>query len=166
MRIFVILCVIAACGCLAYVAYRQIDNPYAAREVKLRANLADVTAPEVTYVTTSDVDYQALQQEVLAKPALFRELIPPPPPPKAAPPPPPPPPDLAKMLEGVIAGTATITKNGEPAAKIRTANDPRGEFKGVGDTVNGLTIKEITKEEVIFTLTANEKEYTHRLKRQ
>lgn len=166
MRIFVILCVIAAGACVAYVVYRQIGNPYTDREAKLREDLSNVVAPEVTYVTTSDVDYQTLHQEVLAKPALFRELIPPPPPPEAPPPPPPPPPDLVKMLEGVIATKATITKNGQPAAKIRTAADPRGDFKNVGDKVNGVTIKEITDQEVIFALTANEKEYTHTLKRQ
>ena len=166
MRVFVILCIIGACACVGYVMYRQIENPYSEREAKLRDDLSNVVAPEVTYVTTSDVDYRALQEEILAKPALFRELIPPPPPPPPAPPAPPPKPNLAKMLEGVIATKATITKNGQPAAKIRTAADPRGDFKGVGEVINGVTIKEITDEEVIFSLTANEKEYTHTLKRQ
>ena len=49
--------------------------------------------------------------------------------------------------------------------KIKTPQNKRGAFLGVGEMVGECKIKKITKSEVIFSLKANGKEYTHSIPR-
>ena len=42
--------------------------------------------------------------------------------------------------------------------KFLVPDNPRGEFKGVGDSINGATIKSISRAEVVFSFLWQEEE--------
>ena len=139
------------------LGYFLMANPLDARRLQLAAELAEIKPIEVDF-HPPDWDFEAWERSIAEKPALWEELVEPPPPPK---PPPPKPPNLGKMIAGVSASRQQIGKK----AKIITKNDPRGAFMAVGDVVGGLTIKEITKTEVILVLKWQGKELTTSLPR-
>ena len=143
-RMITLLGILATVSVLTFVILNAVRNPIAARREQLRIELAAVPSERVDVGPLSrPVDIDAVQQSISGKEKLWQELIPPPPPP---PPPPAPPPDIAKMLEGV---QPTRQQIGD-AIRIIVPGNPRGARCAVGDTINGVTIKEITPTEVIF----------------
>ena len=152
--------------CLALTGKNYLDNPQKARMDALAKRLNAIEPRRIDYITQSNVDYTALQGQILSRPNLFQELIPPPPPPKVAPPPPPKPPDLNALLKGVLASRHEVTKGGVKEIRMTTPASTTPEFFKVGDQINGVTLKEITRTEVIFSIVANENEYTKAIPRQ
>jgi hypothetical protein len=64
-------------------------------------------------------------------------------------------------LQGVSASRHGIGEK----AKIITPNNGKGEFYGVGDSINGVGIVEVTKEYVLFKKIHAGKEYTKKIMR-
>lgn len=128
------------------------------RPEEFRQQLAAIEPVEMRYEKQS-WPYEEWQEKLASRPALWKELVKPPPPPKAAPPPPP---DLAKILAGVTAGRQQVGDR----AKIMTPGDKRGSFMGVGEQVNGCTIKEVSKKEVVFVMMHLDQEIKYAIPRE
>ena len=121
-----------------------VHNPISAEGAALNATLASIKPVEAGYAK-QEADMETLQQKLAAKPQLWKELLPPPEPPKPAPPTPPKLEDMVKDLNfgrQQVGGKVKMTKGG----------DKKGSFVGVGEIVNGLTVKEISKTAVILSL--------------
>ena len=159
-----IACALIAAGSLGVAGVKAARNPFHERLTDFEQQMAAVTYVPEKYTTDSDANYNAIVMAIVRKPALWKELVPAP----AAKPRPVKKPDLEKMLKGVrassrleIAGTG-----GRILIDVKTLEDRKGSWLGIGDKVNGLTIKEITKEAVVFSLTIKDKEYTYSLPRR
>lgn len=137
-------------------------NAMQERLTEFEMELAGVTYIEEEYATVAEVNFKKLVIAINAKPTLWRELVAPPPPPKriaAAP-------NLEKMLQGVtISSRLELGRGDSVKINVKTPADKRGAWKSVGDKINGLAIKEITKESVTFSLERGGKEYTYALPR-
>ncbi len=165
-KIIMGLCAAGVIACAAWYVRGAKENPMDARQAALHARLAEIQPQDIQYTTTSGVDYVELMARIAAKPSLWNELIPPPPPP----PPPPPviiPPDLRKMLEGVSISLKQQLRSGDSIKPLfRIKGNPRGEFMGVGDQINGVTIQRVLPESVLFALVKDGIEYTVEIERQ
>ena len=154
--------VLAAVG---FGGYHAAQNPMHERLSELELSMAAVRYLPEEFVTRQDVNYTVVGQQVLKHENLWKELVAPPaaPAPKAAAGP-----NLKKMLDGVVVSLRQeITgSDGRTMVNIKIGKDDRGSFMGVGDTVKGLTIHEVTRESVIFLLKKGGKEHTHALKRR
>jgi hypothetical protein len=159
-RVVTLLGILATAGALAFLVLNVVANPIAARREQLVTQLAEVPALRVDVgPLATHVDIDAVQESISGKKSLWQELVPPPPPP---PPPPEPAPDLAKMLEGV---QPTRQRVGD-AIRIITPENARGGRYAVGDSINGVTITEITPTAVLFEYVWKEKVLTHTLPRK
>jgi len=121
-----------------------VRNPINAERAALKEQLARIKPVEVQF-ERSETDTAALQQKLGEKPYLWEQLLPPPPPPK---PPPPVPPKLDEMAKTLNFGRQQVGGK----VKVTKTGDAKGSFVGVGDSVNGLTVKEISKTAVVLSL--------------
>lgn len=150
-----------------YFAFRVIQDAPGTWRNNLRESLASAGSQqpaEEHFILKPELDYDRLQSAIKSKPSLWRELVAPPPP--APPPPPaaPPPPNLSEMLKGVAVASGQMGLGETARVPIQVPGKGRA-FYGVGDTINGLTIKSISRGEVVFSLVADGKEYTAVLRR-
>ncbi len=159
-RRILIVCGMLLAVILVAILFGLVRDSYAARREALAADLGAIRPVEVSF-DNPNWDFEKWQKTVAGKPALWQELIAPPPKPPPPPPPPPKPPDTKAMIKDVVA---TRSQMG-PRAKIKTKTDPKGTFLGVGDQVNGMTIKEITKTTIVLSLTWQNQELTETLER-
>ena len=157
-RIAAIACMAALAAIFLWIVFRAIVNPVKAERESFAADLAKVTPVEVA-IDKPNWNFEKWEKSIAGKQSLWQELVAPPPP---VPPPPEAPPDLQKMLQGVTATRQSVGGR----AKIIKPDEPKGVFMKVGDNINGLRIKEITKTEVTLSLTWHEKELTATLPRQ
>jgi hypothetical protein len=141
--ITIVLAVLLACA-IGGVVYLSIHNPMETKQVALTERLDGIERVDVPY-QKREVDVESVQKKLAAKPKLWDQLLDPP---KAAAPTPPPPPPIEEMAKTLsfgrqqIGGKVMMTKTGEK----------KGSFIAVGETVNGLTIKEISKTNVVLSL--------------
>lgn len=134
-----------------------VANPMESRRAQLdkeRAKDLSEWAPE----PESAVDFIGFQRAIAAKPELWRALVPPPVRREA-------PPNLDQMLHGVVVTRQQIGSGTKTKILVKLPGNPRGEWKGVGDEVKGVTIKKIAKTNVVFSLRKSGKEYTKTLPR-
>ena len=143
-RIGTIVCVGTLGVILAAMAWFLVMNPMRAKRESLSMEIAKIEPVEVPF-DKPNWDFTKWQQSVASKPALWDSLVAPPVPP---PPPPEPPPDVNAMAKDLSFGRQQVGNK----AKMTKAQDPKGSFVAVGDKVNGLTIKEITKTGVVLSL--------------
>jgi len=139
-------------GVIVITCLFMVHNPINAERAVLNTTLANIKPVEAGFAK-QEADTETLQQKLAAKPQLWKELLPPPEPPKPAPPVPPKLGEMAKDLNfgrQQVGGKVKMTKGG----------DKKGSFVGVGDIVNGLTVKEISKTAVILSLEWQGKELT------
>lgn len=148
--------------CLAVIGWQTAANPMRAREEALNGRLAtpsyfnDVPEPD-------NAPPQQYRSRIMAKTALWKELV------AAAPAAPKPTadPNLQEKLKGISATRQQIsTKDGISVKIFMGPQDKRGSWKKVGDTINGLTVREIKAEAVVFAIKQGEKEYTVELPRR
>ena len=151
-RIITLIGALVCAGIVVFIALNFVYNPMHAREKALVAEASRIAPIEVNF-EKPNWDFKKWQQSIAAKPALWQQLLAPP-----APPPPPPekPPDLNAMIKDVAVGRQQIG----PKVKVMKGGDAKGTFMAVGDTLNGLTIKEITKTEMVLSLTWKGQELT------
>lgn len=160
-------CVLIVAVSLGVGGLKAVRNPTQDRLADFELELAAVTYVTEEYKTESDADYDAIVSGIVRKSTLWKELVPPPPPPKPRPKPVKKP-DFVKMLQGVSASKRfeIIEAGGRTVIQVKTPEDRRGSWRGVGDKVMGVTIKKITKDNVVFSLKRNNKEYTYSLPRR
>ena len=152
----IVLCV----GAFAFFASR---NPMHERLAGFEAELAAVSAIDEEYTTIADVDFERLVTAIFARRMLWQQLVAPPAPPKRTVAPP----NLEKMLKGVqISSRLELGRGDTVKVNVKTATSKRGEWKGVGDKVNGLEIVRITKQSVLFRLSRGGEEYVYTMRRQ
>ena len=165
--VLALVCGLILAASLGVGGVNAARNPMDEKLANFELELAAVTYVPEEYVTDSDANYDAIQRSIVQKSKLWKELVPPPPPPVPKPKPVKKP-NLVKMLQGVIASSRMeITgPGGRKLIQVKTQENRTGAWLGVGDKVKGLTIKEITKEAVVFSLMSNNKEYTRSLPRR
>ena len=142
-------------------------NPMQGRLAEFELEVAAVTYAPEEYKTESETNYDAIVAVIVEKSALWKELVPAPPPRKPKPRPVKKP-DLKKMLQGVVASSRLeITGvGGRTLINVKTPENLKGSWLGVGDRVQRLWIKEITEKAVVFSFISNKKEYTYSLPRR
>lgn len=139
-----------ACGwiCLAALTaaclWAFLHTPFAERREVLRAQM-DSSATGGDESAQTNVDYEALQNAIASKDTLWRPLVKPPA--QEAPPP-----DLQTMLGPVVLSRQQIGTGDAMRVKVfLDPNDRRGRWISKGDDLNGLTVKEISPTEVVFS---------------
>ena len=162
-----LLCVLIVALSLGVGGVKAGWNPMHDRLAEFELEVDAVTYVPEGYKIESEANYDAIVAVIVDKTTLWKELVPPPPPPKPRPRPVKKP-DLKKMLEGVVASSRLqiIGAGGRILLDVKTPKDRAGSWLGVGDKVNGVTIKKITKDAVLFSLMSNKKEYTYSLPRR
>ena len=157
-------CALIAAGSLGLGGVKAARNPFHERLTDFERQMAAVTYVPEEYKADSDANYNLIVMAIVRKSALWKELVPAP----VARAKPVKKPDLKKMLNGVRASSRLemTVAGGGVLIDVKTLEDRNGSWLGVGDKVNGLTIEEITKEAVLFSLTIKDKEYTYSLSRR
>ncbi len=151
-RTITVLCALLIVVVAAAAAMQIVFSPMGARRASLEDQLAKISPVDVEF-ERRDLDVDSVQKKLASKPGLWVELLAPPPPP---PPPPPKPPNLEEMAKGVAFGRQQVGDK----VKMTKAGETKGSFVGVGDAVNGLTVKEITKTSVVLALKWQSQELT------
>ncbi len=146
-------CVVVLIALAGWIGYNAFDSPMQQRSLALKADVSKIKPMELSF-PKPNWDTEKWQQSVAAKPNLWTQLVEPP---KAEPPPPPTPPNPNEMIKDV-----RFSKQGIGVKKIKLFKgaDTKGEWASVGDTINGLVLKEITKGDVTLTLKWNDQELT------
>ncbi|HOZ46879.1 MAG TPA: hypothetical protein PLO37_00525 [Candidatus Hydrogenedentes bacterium] len=150
--------IVALAGVLALMAYHAVNNPMDKVRHQVDAELAEIKTVSVAF-PAPEWEFDKWHHEIVGKASLWKELVPEP-----APPPPPPekPPDLQEKLKGVEPTRQQVGGR----VKIKTPGDEKGSFYSVGDILNGLQIKEISKTHVTFMVLWKDKELTTQLERR
>ena len=151
-RTITVLCALLLVVVAAAAGLQIVFSPMGARQANLEDQLGKISPVEVKF-ERRDLDVDSVQKKLASKPGLWVELVPPPPPP---PPPPPIPPKLEEMAKGLAFGRQQVGEK----VKMTKAGETKGSFVGVGEEVNGLTIREITKTSVVLGLTWQSQELT------
>lgn len=133
-------------------------NPVDARTKRMDRELAKIRPMSVDF-PKPNWDFDAWHESIVGKETLWKEIVAPPPPP---PPKPPDPPDPKEILQGVECTRMQIGDK----AKIKTPDNPKGSMYKVGDTIKGVSIKEINRKYVLFSLMYEGKELTLMMDRQ
>lgn len=149
--------------CLGEIARRAVMNPMGARERALESRLAGMVVFEDDLPEPEKTPLRQLRVAITGKTALWKELVAAP----AAAAKPTADPNLKEKLKGVTATRQQIIRPDGVSVKMFIGpQDKRGTWKKVGDTVNGLAIREITPETVVFATKQGGKEYTVELPRR
>jgi len=147
MRIVVILSTLTAIAGIGMIVLNVAANPLEERRVALAA---DREAVEGLWTPQSEEPGQppeALAESIIAEAALWRPIVePPPPPPKPF--------DIDAALSGVKPTRRQI------GDRIVIDGKGGGDLYGVGDSIGGCRIAEITRKAVVFKKEHNGKTYT------
>lgn len=139
----------------ALIALNLVMNPMTDRRDWLREELARVPATQQA-VGDARPSYDRWRVAVTANPAVWRELVEPPPPP----PPPPPPKPTCRPIQEDLKGVRVAKSQVGQRVMVYPPGSQRGEFMGVGDTLNGCTLEAIDRTHVTFTRWCKEEERT------
>jgi hypothetical protein len=149
-------------ACIAIIAVNVIRDPFANRRAQLDSRIAQVTFVDESFHNTNAPAYLQLRERIVNKQALWNDLIAPPPraePVKRGP-------NLQELVKGIQPSRREQLGNAQGIKiKIRTEVSPAGQWLGEGDKVNGLIIKKITPEEVVFQTNVGGKDYEIPVKR-
>lgn len=150
-------------ACAGVLVWRLVQNPLDARYTSLEQRLGGMSYTEGDIAAPEQSEYKPMHQFVARKPALWQELVAPP---RKVVKKVERKPDLLQKLKGVRSlRREEIVVGDQITVKIRTTENPNGDWKTVGDKVRGLTIEEITPEAVVFGLEEGDKTYTAELPR-
>ena len=161
-RVLETVLVLSALSLCAYGAMMFVDDPMEARRARLEEELRTIRPMIAEYSTAPTGDLGGLRAAVTSKPSLWEELIPAP----AAPPRRKMPPNLQQKLQGVVPTRTSIGTGEAVKVLIKSTNNPRGSFLGVGEKVNGVAVLKIEKTSVLFGVTQNGTRYTHSVPRR
>jgi hypothetical protein len=153
----VAIAVLVAAG--SWIAYRRVEDPMAARKAVLAGELAEIGPLSDAEMRSASTGNEELLDLIRGNPALWRELVEAQ---KVAPKPP----DLAQLLRGVTATTNQRGMGAQLKVLIKTPQNRTGGWFGVGDQINGVGIRSISRRDVEFGLEHNGKQYTLKLPRR
>jgi hypothetical protein len=157
-KLLITLGFVVLLGICGIIVHHQVTRPLDEKLAWVDRELANINPTWVEF-PQPDWNFKRWHEAITGKKALWQEIVPPPPPP---PPKEEPPPDLRKELTGVEATRSQIGQK----VKFKTPENQKGVFYTVGDKINGLTIKSITKDYVEFSLQWKGEELTTRLGRR
>lgn len=155
------LIIVAAAAAVAFFVYNAVRNPYRVQERAIAQQIANIES-DWSLGETRDSDPPPVQaQRVLARDDLWRGLVEPPKPQEREL-------DIDAILNGIEPTSRTQGVGKEMRARIRTPLNPRGEYYGAGDAIagtQGIVVKAVARDYVVFSVTHNGKEYTKRVPR-
>lgn len=143
-RIITISLALLGIGLMALAAQRLQQDPYALRRAEIDTRAAAIQPEEITINLDRRTDLSQMRAKITANGGLWKELIEPPPPP---PPPKAKAPDIDKALEGIVPTRQSIGS----AVLFRVPGNNRARVS-VGDVLNGCTVAEVTRTDVLFEL--------------
>lgn len=143
---------------VAALAWKALNNPVAGRRAAFEQRLSSVGGMPVAGSESEEASEDPWRS-IAVKANLWEPLIEPPAPKKQAP-------DLAKMLQGVRVTRDKMGQGDDLKVRVKGGKrEPRGRWVGVSDTVNGLTVKSITDDAVVFMLQQGGQIYEYALPR-
>lgn len=133
---------------LARIVLNTIMNPMDTLRADLAREVAQASTDRVPLEDNND--YAALQNDIAARPTLWKELVEAPTAPLETPASPvqAKKPDLGAMLKGVKIDRGQI---GENKVRVITPEAPKGQWVVVGTVINGCTLASFNAEGVTFT---------------
>lgn len=146
----------------AYLVRNALGDPMAPRRTALENRLQDIVPEKTDYLASARSDFSAERGRITGKSAIWRELVPAPPRPPARKMPP----NLRRKLSGVVPTRTSIGSGSDTKALIKSTENPRGAFIGVGEQINGVTLLRIEKTVVVFGVTQQGVDYTHEIPRR
>lgn len=154
--------VILSLGLFAWTILQGIDDPMNGRQERLETRLTAIASEPKAYTTPVRAEITPSYESIHENTALWQELIVAP----ARPSRPVRPPDMRKKLEGVVVTRASVGSGDTLKVLIKSTDNPRGTFMGVGEKVNGTTILRIDKRSVLFVLKHQGKSYVQTIARR
>ncbi len=146
-------------GAAAAIGWFVFNDPTTDQREWVRAQLMTAeSSADNTRDGGSAVDFVSMEQTIANRNHLWTPVIPQP---RQAPPAP----DMEGPLRDVEITRESMGFGDDLRVRIRTGSNRRGRWMGVGDVLNGLTIKEITDTEVVFSKESHGREYTTQLRR-
>ena len=121
-----------------------VKNPLAAQGAWLQTELASLS-PEWAAAGESSVNLDELRAVISSRGDLWQRLIAPPPPPPVVI-------NVLEKLQGVQVTRQTMGTGKELRIKLITPSEPRGKWFGIGDQINGATLREINDNQVVFAV--------------
>ncbi len=159
-RTILTVCVLWGVTSLISIGWNAARNPMAARERALESRLSSIQIVDEDLPEPDQAPLKEQRDAIVQKTALWKALVAPAAKPESKP-------DLLEKLAGVQVGRQQIAKGDAISIKIRMApEDRQGRWVTVGDKINGLTIKEIRPDAVVFSVKQDGKEYTAELPRK
>lgn len=134
-----------------------LQNPVEARRADLERRLSELSPVEPEFDLGADAKFEEWQQSVAARARLWGPLIPPQKAEAA-------PPALQQMLAGVEPTRNTMGSG--DSAKVQIRVDGKKDWYAKGQQVKGCTIAEITPNDILFTVTQDERVHGMRLPRK
>lgn len=149
-------------GLVAWTILNGMRDPMDSRRERLETGLMGIASEPKAYTTPVRTEIASSYESIHENTALWRELIVAPPiaPRRVRPP------DMRKKLEGVVVTRGGIGSGDTLKVLIKSTDNPRGTFKGVGEKVNGTTILKIDKRSVLFGLMHQGKSYKQTIARR
>ena len=157
-----LLFVFLSLGLVGWTVLNGVRDPMESRRQRLEARLMEVAPDPDAYTAPIAAEVAPSYESIHENTALWRELI-------VAPPAPPRrviPPNIKKKLEGVVPTRSSIGSGDTLKVLIKSTDNPRGAFKGVGEKVNGVNILKIDKRSVLFGLNHQGKSYKYTIARR
>lgn len=162
MRSLPLIFVFLSLGLVAWTVMNGVRDPMDTRRERLETRLMEVAPAPDSYADSTNPEAAPSYENIYENTALWRELI-------VAPAPAPVrvmPPNLRKKLEGIVPTRSSIGSVGSLKVLIKSTDNPRGTFMGVGEKVRGVTILKIEKRSVLFGLSHQGKSYKYTIARR
>lgn len=149
---------------LALIVKDILANPIRPRKEAHIAEIALIDTSSEPFVVARELDYAQLENSIIGKESLWKELIAP----KKKPPPKPKQPNLQKKLKGISATRQQIGSGDTMKIQfVKTEKDKKTRFwKRIGGSINGLKISAITNDKVEFSMKWKDKVLTTSLTRK
>ena len=158
-RILFITGVAAIVALLVLVAQQIMQNPIEAKQMELESRLNEAQMLDYEVGEAGELSFSEYTETITQRNDLWQALVELPPPAEE-------PPDWSEILKGVRFTRQVIGT--PPDIRIRahlSPNDSTGQWVSAGHVVRGARIQEITDSFVLFSITKDGKEYTHRVRR-
>jgi hypothetical protein len=124
------------------LAFNTVKSPVSDQNAWLESELANLS-PDWQATSAADVNFQKSLSVINSKAILWDRLVAPPPPPKSVI-------NVLEKLQGVQVTKQVMGSGNTLKIKMVTPSEPRGKWFGVGDQINGVEIREIGKDSVLF----------------
>lgn len=160
MRIVIGASALWAVVCVTSIAWNAVRDPMAARSRALGDRLSAVRSINEPPPESDRAPLKDQRAAIVQKAALWKALVAPPSVAEASP-------DLLERLKGVEVTRQQVMRGDAVNVRYRMSiDDKQAHWLSVGTTVNGLTVKAIRPDAVVFSLQQGGKEHTVELHRK